>query len=185
MRQKEKFQTTVAAVYDRRNFGVQTLFCSVLAAVALVATGCDTLYGVHREATVARLPDMQALKAKLESYPEIQEVKFREEHPDAKVITLTGLKPSHEAVYYFIYSGGEHVLGVLQFNTKDKKTVRYYQNCAQLGEPPPQAMIDATWPVMKNIEKDLIENFGLSEIPKTLRVDFVGVKNPDKESKRK
>jgi ankyrin repeat protein len=34
MQQKEKFQTTLAAVYDRRKFGVQTLVCSVVATLA-------------------------------------------------------------------------------------------------------------------------------------------------------
>jgi hypothetical protein len=41
-------------------------------------------------------------------------------------------------------------------------------------------MIDASWPVMKKIEKDLEENFGLPEITNTLRIRIFRVKDPER-----
>jgi hypothetical protein len=59
--------------------------------------------------------------------------------------------------------------------------VTYRQYLVAMNRPMPEEWIDATWPVMKKIEADLIAVFGLTEIPKNLETGFRGVRDPEKK----
>jgi hypothetical protein len=43
-----------------------------------------------------------------------------------------------------------------------------------------QETVDATWPVMKKIEKDLIEKFNMPEIKDSLKIEILRVQHPDR-----
>jgi len=50
-----------------------------------------------------------------------------------------------------------------------------------MNRRPPQAWIDATWPVMKRIERDLEQIFGFPEIPETLKITILRVQDPERK----
>jgi len=145
---------------------------------ALALSGCDTISGVSRTAAVHKLPDFDQLRARIEGYPEVSKVKFWERE-GGRPLTLTGIKKADQ-VYYLSYSGGEDVRGILTFKRNYNAEVQYNQSLTAMNSRPPQAMIDASWPVMKKIEKDLEENFGLQEITNTLRIRIFRVKDPER-----
>jgi hypothetical protein len=151
----------------------------LILAISLALCGCDTISGVSRSATVHRVPDLQAVKAHMEGYSEINEVGLSERE-GGRPLTLTGIHKPDE-VYYLSYSGGENVRGTLMFEKDYKGKVVYSQYLMMMNRRAPQAWIDATWPVMKKLEKDLEENFGLPEIPETLKVGMIRVKNPERK----
>ena len=82
---------------------------ALLVALAMVATGCDTISGVTRSANIRSLPDLQKVQSHIARYPEIKEVKM-EQRVGSRPLTLTGIKPADE-VYYLSYFGGESVRG--------------------------------------------------------------------------
>lgn len=155
----------------------RVLFTAVISGTALL-TGCDYTYGVRRSAGVHRLPDLNAVRAEIRRYPEIGAVELQEEK-GSRPLTLTGIKQADE-VYYLSYRGGENVRGTLMFTRNYKGEVRYDQYLIEINRRPPQAWIDATWPVMKKIERDLETHFGLPEIRGAVSVHVFGVKNPDR-----
>jgi ankyrin repeat protein len=130
MRQFRKFQTTVAAVYDRRRFGVQTLVCSI--AVALAWSGIAFCGEMHE---AARWGDVEKAKALLKSNPDLvnsiegdgltplhltaqgcDKGQFAEflfaNNADANAKNSEGRTPLHDAAYY----GHMKVLAVLLAN---------------------------------------------------------------------
>jgi ankyrin repeat protein len=66
MRQKVKFQKTVAAVYDRRKFGVQTFVCSALVMLACYSDGvCGEIHDA------AKAGDLEKVKVLLRKNPDL------------------------------------------------------------------------------------------------------------------
>lgn len=151
---------------------------ALLVALAMVATGCDTISGVTRSASIRSLPDLQKVQSHIEMYPEIKEVKM-EQRVGSRPLTLNGIKPADE-VFYLSYFGGESVRGTLWFERNFRGEVMYHQSLIGINRPPPQALIDATWRVMKKIEADLEGTFGFREISDTLKVHIRGVENPER-----
>jgi len=149
----------------------------------MVVSGCDTISGVTRTATIRSLPDLKKVKARLETYPEIKDVRF-EERVGSRPLTLSGIKPPDE-VFYLHYSGHEGVRGSLWFERNFKGEVKYHQSLLSINRRPPQSTIDATWPVMKKIESDLENLFGLSEIRDTLKIGIARVEDPERKAPNK
>src|SRR5690349_799070 len=98
----------------------------LLALVFLTFAGCDTFYGVRREAKLAELPDLAAVRARIESYPEMLEVKSSE-RTGGRPVTLTGLKPANR-VFTFSYTDHANVHGTLVFDRNSKGEVAYSQH---------------------------------------------------------
>ena len=71
------------------------------------------------------------------------------------------------------------------FERNYKGEVRYNQTLLGLNRKPPQEFIDATWPVMKKIESDLEQVFGLHDIRTSLKVMISGVDDPEREKPNK
>lgn len=139
---------------------------------------CDPISGIRRGASVHSLPDLEALKARVESYPERIAVKgWREE--GGRSLTWTGLQAPDE-VHYLAYDDGDAIHGTLMFIRDYRGRIEYSQSLLAVGRPPPQASVDATWPIMKRIERDLACDFGMPEIAEDLCADFVGVEDPER-----
>jgi hypothetical protein len=151
----------------------------ILPLLSIVFAGCDTISGVTRGAKVHALPDLHALKTKIESYPEVKEVKLWDA-AGSRPLTLTGIKKADE-VFYLSYTDRVDVRGTLMFIRDYKGEVSYSQYLIMMNRRPPQSWIDATWPVMKKIERDLEESFGLPEIPSTLKTSVVRVEDPERK----
>jgi hypothetical protein len=147
--------------------------------VSLLLAGCDTMYGIYRRAPVPTVPDMAAIKARIESYPEIEKVEFKQFDSGARPITLTGLKKEDE-IYQIHYFGGDSVRGYLVFERDYKGRVTYRQYLTSMNRRVPQEWVDATWPVMKKIEADLIFLFGLSGITEKLEAGYHGGEDPER-----
>lgn len=154
----------------------------VLLASVMLA-GCDTISGVSRGSKVHMLPDIAAVKARIESYPEVKEVKFWQA-AGGRPITLTGLHKAEE-VFYLSYTDRASVRGILMFTRDYKGVVSYSQYLIDINRRPPQPWIDATWPVMKKIERDLIEDFGLREIRDTVKIGITRVEDPERKQPNK
>lgn len=150
---------------------------TIVSALTLVS-GCDTVSGVTRDSEVHVMPNLMAVKERIESYPEVKEVKFWQ-RKGGRPITLTGLREADES-FFLSYTDRLNVHGTLCFNQDHQGEVTYSQSLIDINRSPPQSWIDATWPVMKKIELDLIEEFGLREICDTLRVRIIRVDDPER-----
>jgi hypothetical protein len=132
-----------------------------LALLALV-TGCDPGYGIYRHARVSFMPAPARVGAVVWETPGIDDVQYRSSE-GGRPLTLTGIKPPDQ-VHTFSYHGGSNVQATLQFVVDYKGTVEYSQSLMCLGRRPPQEWIDATRPVMIQIEARLEESCGLTNL---------------------
>ena len=130
--------------------------------VLLLISGCDTIYGISRRATVDTCPSREEVEKLLYSLPEISSVKYERDEGGIP-LTLTGLK-APPIIHTYMYSGGTNVSGVLQFTVDYKNIVSYSQTLLALGSPPPQEMMDATEQVMIKIEKLLETELNLTNL---------------------
>lgn len=143
-------------------------------------SGCDSISGVNRGAFVHTLPDLPKVKAQIETYPEIKEVRF-ETSEGGRPLTLTGIKKPDQ-VFYLFYTDNKDIHGTLMFIQDYKGEVSYSQYLISMNRRPPQKWIDATWPVMKKVEEDLISKFDLNEMRNSVRVSIRGVENPERNT---
>lgn len=122
---------------------------SLLCGLALSA--CDTMYGVTRTTSLETAPEMNCVHDVLESISSIQ--------------TLEKFKTEADQNLSVFYKGkeGSKIQGVIQVFRQGNKQV--FQNSLRgLNEKPPQEYIDATRPVMKEIEAALGERCGMTEL---------------------
>ena len=152
--------------------------------VALLLTvpmlvSCD-IYGILIQGDAVAIPDTTKLKKHLESYPEIREVdQFQLE--GGRPVSLTGIKAADQT-QYFNYSG-QDVYGSIYFTKDYTGSIRYSHSLIERHSPPPQSTIDASWPVMQRIERDMEDIFGLTGHSERTSVEFIGV-NPTKKKKQ-
>jgi len=151
----------------------------ILSAIIFALTGCDTSYGVSRSGRVHKLPDFPRLKAQIEHYPEIKEVKFWQSE-GGRPLTLTGIQKPEE-VYYLNFTDYGKIHGILMFTQEYTGKVSYSQYLIYMNGRPPQPWVDASWPVMKKIEDDLIHKFDLPELRTNVKCATMGVKDPDRK----
>ena len=71
--------------------------------------------------------------------------------------------------------------GYLMFERDYKGRITYSQYLLSF-RPIPQEWIDATWPVMKKIEADLMLYFGLNVISKKVETSYYHCLNPERNS---
>lgn len=128
--------------------------------------GCIVVAGVTRVSPVNSVPDVESIRKHIADYPEI----------DKSEIVKLRLDESH-----IHYEGGANIKGELFFFKDHGKT--YYMQCLGRHNHVPQEWIDASWPIMKRIEKDLIEKFGLVEIPENLKVECKWIEDPERIEK--
>jgi hypothetical protein len=139
-----------------------------LVLLSLAFTACDPAYGVWRHAYVGTVPDPARVRAIVQNTPGVDSVAYRHHK---------GGFPTMEE-FYFDYRGGSKVRGELMFMIDSRKRFRYSQSLISLLEPPPQAYVDATLPVMKRIELRLEREPGLSGLQSSVTQDCVRVVCP-------
>jgi hypothetical protein len=140
----------------------------------VMGTGCDPVFGVYRHARVPFMPEPARVNAAIRATPGIDTVEYRQS-VGSRPLTLTGIKPP-DHVYYFIYQGDTNVHGVVQFVVDYKQGVEYSQYLSRMGIPPPQPWLDATHPVMIEIEKQLVDKCDLTNLQSTVVEDRIKVK---------
>lgn len=141
----------------------------------LLLSACDTIYGVRRQAPVAHVPNMTLLQERVLSYPEIDEAVLKNSQ-GGRPLTLSGIKPPSE-LQYLTYSGSE-ISGTLHFSTDYQGHTTYHQYHIQMNRRPPQPVIDAIWPIMLRIERDLEYDFGLAGLTSQAQTTARGVVIP-------
>jgi hypothetical protein len=152
--------------------GLRLLAFSLLLLVLM--TGCDPGYGIYRHAKVPFMPTPSMIRMAIRQTPGVDNVQYDFEE-GGRPLTWTGIKPPDQ-VYTFCYRGGTNVHGCLAFVVNYEGTVEYSQNLMMLGRPPPQAWIDATHPVMLQIESRLEHDCGLPNLSSAVKENLIGVR---------
>lgn len=141
-----------------------------LVLVALL-TGCDPGGGMRRQARVAFMPATTSVISSIRETPGVDDVQYRS-FEGGRPLTLTGPKPPDQ-IYSFSYRGGSNVFGELQFVVNYKGQITYSQTLSRLGGVPKE-WIEATHPVMIQIETRLEQNCGLTNFSKSVEESFYG-----------
>jgi hypothetical protein len=139
-----------------------------------LAAGCDMVYGVTRSAQVSHVPHPNQVKKTIASVPGVEKVThafYEGERP----ITSHGIQVPNK-VYEFTYSGGTNVHGELEFVMDYSGKVYFSQSLLMMNQIPPQAWVDATRPVMKQIEIRLEQECGLTGLSTSVVERCHGVK---------
>jgi hypothetical protein len=119
--------------------------------VCLALGGCETAEGVMREAQLDTVPDMGCVRRAVEAAPGGAKVTF---------IADPG------SVYDFDFEGapGSKVRGAVQLFEYRKGRFRYFASILQINSPPPQDIVDASRPVMRDVEQTIAVKCGLGEL---------------------
>ena len=121
--------------------------------LSFLLVGCESFYGIRRQAFLCEMPSMEQIKERIDKYEELNEVNF-------SVVKLSESRSLYflngeEGVLYRIdYSGGELVSGCLEIE-KRGDLIKYEQYLASF-RPLSDEMIEASMLVMEKIEADLI-----------------------------
>ena len=129
----------------------------------LVLSGCDFAYGVRRSAVLDVEPTLTCVEEVLRSTPGITTVEYKRQE-GGRPLTLTGLGPP-TVNHAFLFSGPDHVKGVLQYQREANGDVAFWQSNMGLNSVPPQEEVTATRPVMRRIEVSLAQRCQLHDLP--------------------
>jgi len=140
----------------------------------VLLAGCDPGFGVSRRAQVSFLPAPAMVSAAIRQTPGVDDVDYRFTK-GGYPLTWTGIH-SPDQIHTFIYRGGSNVSCAVQFVVDYKGKVEYSQGSMWLGRPPPQRWVDATYPVVLQIESRLEKDCGLTNLSAKVHESVVGVK---------
>ena len=154
---------------------MKTLHSAILLLSAALA-GCDTLYGVRRQAQITSLPSIDCVKGVLTATPGILAVE-EVTYSGGAAITLSGLKEPATISHSFIYRGSQasHIGGMLQLTQDHRGYMSFVHSRQNLNSRPAQAEIDATRPVMRVIEQRVAIECGVPNLPTQIREICIGV----------
>ncbi len=142
--------------------------------LGLLLTGCDPIYGVRRRASVPFVPEPAKVGAIIHATPGVDKVDYHY-CEGSRPLTITGVKPP-DRIYTFWYEGGPNVTGAPQFIEDYKGRIEYSQSLMCMGYRPTQASLNATLPVMKQIEAELEKECGLTNLQATVVQHCIRVK---------
>ena len=137
-------------------------------ALGVALAGCDTIYGVRREAVLPDWPDADCVALVLGSTPEIARVQRHEPSPPGTVLTSAGFVKPAGAVTSFFYMGPEPILVWSNLTVGPAGAYGrpiFSQSMGSFGGPPPQAVVDAVRPVMQAVEQRVGAACGRPELP--------------------
>ena len=116
----------------------------LVSALMHIATGCDRLYGVHRQARIDGIPDVACIAAVIRQAPGVEEVQYRH-RKGSRPITRTGIQGATE-VDTFFYRGAD-VAGDLQILIEYDGEITFLQDLFGLNQSVPQGLVDRSRPV--------------------------------------
>jgi len=131
-------------------------------------TGCDPAAGIVRRTRVPFMPEPARVGMVIRTTPGIDDVQYQ--HSE-------GNRPDANQIHTFHYRGGSNVYGTLQFVIDSKKHVELSQSHLRLGSVS-QDIIDATHPVMLQIEVGLEQTCGLTNLQNSIIERCYRVKCP-------
>ena len=139
------------------------------------------MYGVHRTAPLARLPDLNCIYKVLDENPNVTKVTY-ERGKTGRRLSWRGLGPPG-TVHTFAYEGrdgfgGKGVWGFIQMVVRIEDPLEFSHYMITMGEPPRQESVDSTRPVMSAIEADMEEKCGVAGLKGSIKEKCDGVKCP-------
>ena len=138
---------------------------AMIALIALVAAGCDFVFGVNRTALLDRLPTLDCVESAIRSADGVDTVEYRYDE-GSRPITITGIKPPHD-LHYFTYRVGE-ARATLLVKENYKGEVELSQHLIDINRSPPQGHIDLVRPVMIEVENALERSCQLEGLPQSV-----------------
>jgi len=142
--------------------------------LVVLLSGCDFFYGVHREAQLQTMPQLDCVGRVIKATPGVKHLQTMDA-VTGQELTLSGL-PQEGPVYTFTYTGTapDKLWGTVQLQA-DSHGIRFTNDDMWINEKPPQTQVDATRPVMRTIEQGLAAKCGLSDLPVRVREYCTGV----------
>ena len=139
--------------------------------IALALSGCDTFYGVTRNATLGTYIQIDCARHVIEATPGVEKLDY------AAVHTGKGLFHPTPWAYNFSFVGTpkSNTVGSIQIYKEYDGSLSYHASLIMINQKPPQAWIDATRPVMLEIEKQLATQCGATDLPTNLKETCQGV----------
>jgi hypothetical protein len=147
----------------------------VLLFTTLVISSCDFIYGVNRRAPIPAAPDFTCVERVIRAAPGVENVRYSQTQ-GSRPLTWTGLKPP-TGVHTFFYRDAQ-VLGVLQITVEYDGKTNFAQTLVDINRKPPQALIDASRPVMQWIEQRLESDCSMTGLTNAIKEDCPGVECP-------
>jgi len=149
---------------------------SALLLVLSTLSGCDTLYGVSRSSKIDSLPSLDCISTVISTTRGIASVK-KSVYAGGTAVTLSGLKNPASTSYNFLYHGaeGSHIVGVLQVLQDHTGYIAFSQSLQGINSRPAQEDIDATRPIMKQIEERIGAECAVTHLPTSIREHCRGV----------
>lgn len=138
-------------------------------AAALLAGGCDQLYGVRRTAELSGQPELECVRSAIEHTEGVTSVTYRASH-DGK-----GLFHANPWVYDYVYRGPDGIWGSLQLIRDYNGHFSYENTRFAMHKPPPQGAIDATRPVMRLMEKNIAARCAIIELNAAVSESCTGI----------
>ena len=129
-----------------------------LVVVALVLGGCDSYYGVSRQARLEHFVDHRCLKAALEQVNGITDIKYQFAE-GGRPWTGSGLQAPDQLHYYFFKVN--ELNGNVYFLVNYEQKTEFHQSYGALNMMPPQEHIDIIRPIMTKIEKEIEISCGI------------------------
>lgn len=141
-----------------RTISIIKACASLLLCAALCA--CDPIFGMSRSALLSTEPDFTCVQRVLEQTPGIAQVKV---YPRYTRDLLFESQDSISQSLGFDGTPGSNIGGIVAIN-RYRGQWSYAGHDTWIRQPPPQAHIDATRPVLKLLEVRLAEQCGLTEL---------------------
>jgi hypothetical protein len=122
-----------------------------------------------RSAEIDTFPELDCVRTVVSSTLGVTKSQY-EQIEGGTAITLSGLKPE-EPTHTILYGGSEEsqIVGALQIYRDVRGGIFFDQSLIEINNVPPQSQIDASRPVMKQIEHDLANKCGLPELPTRIK----------------
>ena len=139
--------------------------------IALVLSGCDIFYGVTRNATLGTDIQIDCVHHVIETTPGVEKLDYAALH------TGKGLFHPTPWTYNFSFAGNpkSNIVGSVQIYKEYDGGLSYHDSLIMINQKPPQAWIDATRPVMLEIEKQLAIQCGATDLPTNVKETCQGV----------
>lgn len=139
---------------------------AVLAALSVALAACDIAYGVMRSAQLASAPPLECVHDVVASADGVIAVRYKRDTETGTAITVAGLKPNGpNDAFFFEGTKESNIRGVTQLFQDHTGLVEFTDSQLRLNSIPPQKSIDASRPVMQQIELGLSRNCGLPDLP--------------------
>jgi hypothetical protein len=138
----------------------------------LLLNGCETGHGYERRAKIDKIPDLIEFKKVLESYPEIKRVDFLKK------------KYSEMSIFNFFYTNYDLIEGNLSFWETTQGMLSFHYRQGDITFYPLQTRVqekaDTTWPIIKRIESDLVDKFGIRWLEGGVKTELINLRNPER-----